>query len=501
MFNPQYFKIGDEWLGAEDYATEALCWAAQAGIAPGDIVMLGKGNIGYRSTIAGAHTYDTYIYTDGVIYDGTLATRSQLAYATALIITADNVFVTNLKLYNNNAYRFAFDPSGNNTYAQYCYIEDVSTSTTYGAVSLYSAATGAVRNCDIKVTCTQAFKIGYDKSATIVSNTVFGATGTALSNTPNSANQTTTDNFFFNNGTDYGNKPASFSNNASQDLTGNETGYDSSHCVDFAGGDYRVKLTSPLHALGIGAFFETAAGTNQNISTVSSQQLTQSQLAVVDYSQATNVIVAQSFNESLLTNVFESSNALVINTEQQAQCLISAIATINSLATVTSEQITQHSSALLNDNQLLTTVQAQQLTDSIAINITSDGVQGVDVVVTEQLSNAVIVSVNEISGIQVTVVQTEQLNQISTTDINLTELVNIVIAEQLINFNTQKINVDLTISPLVAQQYSQSELITIVIANIANQLNIDIDQISLEILTPRYSIEMLTPTYTIEHIH
>lgn len=229
--------------------------------------MLCKGHFGSKYTIAGSHTHKTYIYTDGVEYKGTLETRSLLATTQNYTVTAENVILTHVKVTNNNNYRYCVDISALGSYARYCYLEDNSTSSNYGAVSLYGSNDGAVYNCDIKSTASQIVKIGYGKPALVVSCTAFGATVTSINNTPNSTNQITKNNFFFGNGADFGTKPENFSDNASQDLTGNVTGYDESHCVNFAGGDYRIKIGSPLHGVS-GAFFETASLTENHSSAI-----------------------------------------------------------------------------------------------------------------------------------------------------------------------------------------------------------------------------------------
>ena len=76
-----------------------------------------------------------------------------------------------------------------------------------------------------------------------------------------------TDVFAFNNvGDDYDSgSTITLVNTASEDLTGDFTGYTSSELVDFAGGDYRTKAASDLATLGsggsfIGAFLEVSSG-------------------------------------------------------------------------------------------------------------------------------------------------------------------------------------------------------------------------------------------------
>jgi hypothetical protein len=245
------------------------------------------------------------------------------------------------------------------------------------------------------------------------------------------------------------------------------------------------------------------------------------------------VVTAEQKTESQLVNITSLSNINAVVAEQKTEKPLSAIVTVNNLTMVIAEQLTQSTITSVNDAQLITSVQAQQLTEAITVNVISSGAQDVNVVVTEQMTKAstvstaelnliqtviteqitetinvgiqkssfinpitaeqitesVIISVNESSGIFVSVVQTEQLTQAIKANINVKQIANTVICEQLSQFNTQQIGVNLTVSAAISEQLTQAELIGIIQQNISTQLNIDIDLISLEILTPIYTIE------------
>jgi len=292
------------------------------------------------------------------------------------------------------------------------------------------------------------------------------------------------------------------------------------------------------------------------LTTAITEQLTQSTTTDVNDIQLITAVQAQQLNEVISVNVTTNGpqdvNAVI--TEQKTDFPLHAIANINKLTTAITEQLTQSTTTDVNDIQLITAVQAQQLNEAISVNVTSSGVQGINVVISEQytqpqiisptelqqlqtviteqltqvinadiqqslaanavtveqVSQSVIVSVNESSGIFVSVVQTEQLTQVAAANIDVVTLANVVIFEQLTQYSTQQVAVNLTISPLVSEQLTQAQLIAIIESNIANELNIDVDQVTLEILTPTYSIELLThahsielltPLYTIKHIH
>jgi hypothetical protein len=106
---------------------------------------------------------------------------------------------------------------------------------------------------------------------------VFGAT-TRGHRTPGSADAGSSSNVFsFNNGTtdyfwtstDSGAVVSTKAINCASEKTGayagTHTGYTSAELVDFANGDYRIKTTSNLHDLGIGAFFEESGGANEQV--------------------------------------------------------------------------------------------------------------------------------------------------------------------------------------------------------------------------------------------
>jgi len=326
--------------------------------------------------------------------------------------------------------------------------------------------------------------------------------------------------------------------------------------VDEALNDYRINQAwADTNLVGKGwngsdiasfaYYVDTATSSEQAIIVISAQQLTQTQVIAASGVQSVDVITVQALTQSQLVGIHTAKEIVIINAEQHTQSVLSAIATINNPSVVITEQLTQNIKSNANDEQLITAVQSQQLTSVLAVNVTSSDSQEISVVVSEQkvqsqtlsaselqaiqlviseqitqninseiiqgstlsaitcdqVTEAVTVNVDEYSGIFVSVVQTEQFTQAAAANIDVSAIANAVITEQLTQYATQQINVDLTVSPLVSEQLTQAQLIEIIESNIANELNIDIDQITLELLTPTYSIELLTPTYTIKHIH
>ncbi len=290
---------------------------------------------------------------------------------------------------------------------------------------------------------------------------------------------------------------------------------------------------------------QVSTGTEQTIVAVQSQQLTQSQLIDITSFNVIGAIVCEQATQVQSVDLTLNNQTKAIVAEQATEVSLSAIAHVSNLTAVIIEQVTHAELASLEESQLITAIQSQQLTESITVDVTTDGAQDVNVVVTEQktesqaltleqrlqlhatiteqlaesinteisqsaltkaitieqITESVIVNVDESNGIFVSVVQTEQLAETQAADVDVTAITNAIITEQLTQFTTQQIGIDLTLSAIVAEQLTHAELIDIVVKNISQQLNLDIDQITIEMLTPTYTIESLTPTYTIEHLH
>ncbi|MDO6489285.1 hypothetical protein Q4503_16440 [Colwellia sp. 6_MG-2023] len=286
------------------------------------------------------------------------------------------------------------------------------------------------------------------------------------------------------------------------------------------------------------------SGTEQSITIATTQQLTQSETVSVMGIGFANAIISESIIQSQLVSINETAQLNAIVSEQKTESTLQALATINNVSSVICEQLNESSTVSNESTQLVYAVQAQQLTQSLNVNVSGDGTQSVDVIVTEQksqsqtitleevasikavtceqlaqavnanvsainetnaitaeqLSQSITVSVDESSGIFVSVVHTEQLSESTLADINADSIINAIITQQLTQTSTQHINVDITLDAVICEQLTHAELITIIEQNISQQLSIDIDQITIEILTPTHEIEMLTPTYTIEHL-
>lgn len=243
------------------------------------------------------------------------------------------------------------------------------------------------------------------------------------------------------------------------------------------------------------------SGTEQTIVVSTTEQLTQSQLVNILGIGAINAIVSEQKSQSQLASVTEINQLNAITSEQKTQSTLIDVSEIYSISAIVCEQLTQSVLVVVTANgaQSVNVIITEQKTQSELVSI--DEIASVNAIVTEQLTQSNLVNIDESSGALISVVIAEQKTQSELVSISAIANINPVICEQLTQTNIQQISVDITIDAIICEQLTQSQLITIVQSNIADALNIDIDQITIEMLTPKYTIEMLTPKYTIEHIH
>lgn len=133
----------------------------------------------------------------------------------------------------------------------------------------------AFRRCIVKADgVSTVVTIGYGSDGILENNIFMGYLNSAINFSlgGNSSNRIARNNFaVINTGNSYVKGTDSTNeNNASSDSTGEVTGYGTEQFVDFANEDYRIRADSPLHALGIGAFFEDAPNTETSVVPVKS---------------------------------------------------------------------------------------------------------------------------------------------------------------------------------------------------------------------------------------
>lgn len=259
MPNPATIGVG------KDYPTVPLWYATESSVdygvpiegqcTPGEIV-------GTLFTLTGNSVNGAKLYTVGVAYGGTPATRNQLAIIRRMSLAAD-IDLRDLRFTSDNAFTSSLTlnaGSEGGTYERLSVdhpnangVDGVTVNTTVvGSVLRFSDVKGGINGIDY----------GFDRKLAVNNLTVFNAVGDGLEGAGN--NGSVTDILAFNNGAnDFVN--LTLSTCASEDLTGTFTGYTSAEVVDFAGGDYRTKASSALATLGtggsfIGAFLEAASG-------------------------------------------------------------------------------------------------------------------------------------------------------------------------------------------------------------------------------------------------
>jgi hypothetical protein len=437
---PRVSLVGNGHGGNEDYATLALWWAAESGVDYGSqIEAYCLGNCGTDIVLSGTTVYG-YLIDSPVKYVGN--NHLDLPLFSFLTVFALNGVIRNFRAINISSNGAALTHSASETIIEKYYVSMMVGSTNY-CVDMYASNTNKVcKNFVIDGTNTSyalgLVRYGYNRSYNCYNYIMFGGVEGARGS---AGVQGFTDGFSFNfSGSDYG-SGLELTNAASEDATGSAglTGYTSAELVDPNNGDLRTKATSFLATAGtggsfVGAFLEVSAiSTDQAITVITAEQLTESQLVTVSSLNNINAVIA----------------------EQSTQVQLSDVILDNQVSIIVTEQITQSSTTGVNESQLIYAVQSQQLSDAMSVVVTTKGPQDINAVVAEQITHAINADIQQLLA------------------------TNAVIAEQL----------------------TQTELLAIIQSNIANELNIDIDQITLEILTPRYSIESLTPIYTIEHIH
>lgn len=543
MNNPQYFKVGSDWVEA-NYPTKSACWTAQAGVAPGDIVMLCKGHLGNSQNLSGAHTHALYIYSDGITYKG--HNESELATVNNLNISVTSpVFINDILPITTNQYVPAFSLGTDSLIAKRMVFDNQTTGS--NAIAIMGHYPNSRIEYFIARGGSDVTLAGYNRGTNLFKFIVHGGADKGIEASAGTEELLVTDGLSFGNGgNDFDNGAIGQTRCASEDGTGTHTGYSSADLKNFASKDYRVKADSPLHDLGIGAFFEeVVTGTEQSATLASTQQLSQVQISSLSYENSINAVVTESLAQSQIVNPNNQSLIAAVTTEQKVDCSLQAIASVNNITAITTEQRNDSVLSDIDNEQLIYAVQSEQLAQAITVSVTSNDAQGINVVVTEQVSNAsvisaqeaqqletviteqvsqaitstvqqtqpigaitteqianvVIVNVDEFSGVLISVVKTEQLTQAISLNAGIESAISIVITEQLAQHLTQKISVELSVSAAVTEQLSHSELISIVQQNLAQEYDIDFDSIVLESTTPQYTIESITPIYILEQTH
>ncbi len=170
------------------------------------------------------------------------------------------IWIRDLNITNPNTTQHALNILGANVVAERCYVWQT-TNPGSNAATLMAGNGAIAKNCVIINTLTSASKVARPSSGGVLQNcVVVGGDNGIQSEWTNSKTEkcfavnASTACYVWNNG-----RPTSNVTNASSDLTG-DVGFKNlpalTNFVDYANADYRIRASSPLHAAGIGAFFE-----------------------------------------------------------------------------------------------------------------------------------------------------------------------------------------------------------------------------------------------------
>lgn len=262
---PRVSLVGDGHGGSEDYATLALWWAAESIIDYGSPIEAQlKGWAGRNQSISGSSVNGAIAYTKDVEYDGT--NHLDLAYFTGVTLNSTTTFILkHFRTRISNGYDTPLNvgSSSLNATVEYFYAERDRLVSNYPTLRIDAASlTNTVRTGVVNAANNgTAIDHKYDDRGTLSSLLVFGSLGKGVSGS--NVDSFINDSFSFDNVSDDFDSSMVKNNCASEDLTGDITGYTSAELMDFASGDYRVKTSSALHGLGVGAFFEQAATLTQ----------------------------------------------------------------------------------------------------------------------------------------------------------------------------------------------------------------------------------------------
>jgi hypothetical protein len=253
-------KVGLGWdVGERDYASLNLWVSGKSASGVAEQAHCKGSCTTATLNITSGFAAGALIYGD-VEYDG--SNESVLAFANNRInITVANVIAQDLLISQSSNFLNTVDANGSGVVFRRCRIKHLGAhGASYAALKALNG--GAAENCVASTAGARITNHSFNNPLTFSNCLFFGSTGIGVGPIY-STFQTVINCFSFNNAGDdfFGANPADETFNcASEDLTGNVTGYTSAECVDFANNDFRIKSTSDLHALNIGAFFESAGG-------------------------------------------------------------------------------------------------------------------------------------------------------------------------------------------------------------------------------------------------
>ncbi len=302
---PRVSLVGNGHGGGEDYATLALWWAAESSIDYGSLIEAQcLGDCGNSVTLSGSTPHGSSIYTLSVTHDGT--NSSSLAEARQVVVsTTSAILIDDMYLATNNQFVDAFNIQTGTLTSNRC----VFNNRTAGNRAIFTGnnPTSTINNF-VTMGGIDTVATGFSGALTLNKGLIFGATDKGVE-AASSPNFIFTDVFSFNNvNDDFDSAQITTNTCASEDLTGDITGFTSAELVNFAGNDYRTKSTSTLATAGgggsfIGAFLEASSGISIAVT-----------LGTIDYTSQSAVVAltgSVDITTTLGTISYSSQNATV----------------------------------------------------------------------------------------------------------------------------------------------------------------------------------------------
>jgi hypothetical protein len=309
-------KVGLGWdVGERDYASLNLWVSGKSASGVAEQAHCKGSCTTATLNITSGFSAGALIYGD-VEYDG--SNESALAFANNRInITVANVVVEDLSIAQSSNFINTAVANGSGVVYRRCRIRHLGAhGTSYAALQALNG--GTAENCVVSTAGARVTNHSFNNPLTFSNCQFFGSTGIGVGPIY-SAFQTVINCFSFNNaGDDYftANPSDETFDCASEDLTGNVTGYTSTECVDFANNDFRIKNTSDLHALNIGAFFEASGGGGSSLSIAETLPNLTSAVVLTNVNPTTNVSIS-----TLLPAL--SSNVVLQNTTPENNLVLS----------------------------------------------------------------------------------------------------------------------------------------------------------------------------------
>jgi len=447
------YKAGLGWAGAEDYATPALCVTDRAGVDTDDIIILCRGYLGRNNVITGFHPFNILIYSEGVLYDG--SNSDDLAYFSGVLV--DTASPLTLRNFSSNNDGNGYDtPLTLGLNALNATIEDFHTIRTkliahYPTARIDSnSLTNTVRRGIV-----DANNMGtgldhkYDDKCNLSAITELNSLNKGITG---SSKASCSDSLSVNNTGDDFAAFSSITNCASEDLTGNITGYSLGDMVNPANKNYQVKAISSAHALKIGAFFEASAVAPINLSRTIVQQFNKGINGQLNQVHNLAVSAARQFNKALTGNIQQTHDLLLSSAQQVHKSNVGEVSQIHLLGLAIAQQVNKATRPSIGTVHQLDVVAAKQINKATKSSIGK--VHQLGVVTAQQFNKALKLTVGQVHGLLSTI--TEQKHKAVLLEVLQGLKLEIAIAKQknesVNNFVIQVHELDASI----AEQFNQA---------------------------------------------